>query len=248
MLSLAALFALTALLYASVGFGGGSTYNALLALSGVDYRILPVIALSCNIVVVTGGTVRHALGGVLPWRRAVPLALVSAPFAWAGGLTPIPRTLFLGLLGASLAVAGLLLLIQRERVHDPARAASGWQEPAIGAAIGYLSGLVGIGGGIFLSPFLFLQRWGAAREIAATASFFILVNSLAGLAGQLMKLGGSGQVIEAFAYWPLALAVLVGGQIGAWAGMRLLPAHIVRRLTGVLVLYVAVRLLIQSFG
>ena len=89
MLLLVILFALTAALYASVGFGGGSTYNALLALWGVDYRLLPAIALICNIIVVTGGTLRYASAGAVPWRRALPIALGAAPFAWTGGLTPI---------------------------------------------------------------------------------------------------------------------------------------------------------------
>lgn len=96
----------TALLYASVGFGGGSTYNALLALAGVDYRVLPAIALTCNIIVVIGGTWRFHRAGLLPWRRALPLVLVSAPFAGLGGLTPITETAFLALLASSLFVAG----------------------------------------------------------------------------------------------------------------------------------------------
>jgi uncharacterized protein len=241
---LAILFALTAALYASVGFGGGSTYNALLALWGVAYRLLPAIALVCNIIVVTGGTLRFAAAGAVPWRRALPLALVAAPFAWAGGLTPVSERVFLGTLGASLSVAGLLLLVQPADGARPARR-GGWREPVTGAGIGYLSGLVGIGGGIFLSPVLHLTRWAGAREISATASLFILVNSVAGLAGQLTKLGPRAGEVAAF--WPLALAVLVGGQLGSWAGLRLLPEPLVRRMTGALILYVAARLLWQSW-
>lgn len=243
---LATMFALTAALYASVGFGGGSTYNALLALHGVDWRLLPAIALVCNIVVVTGGTIRFALAGAVPWRRALPLALIAAPFAWAGGLTPIGETAFLGLLGASLGVAGVLLLLPvREAGALPERRER-WQEPVMGAGIGYLSGLVGIGGGIFLSPLLHLTRWAGARAISATASLFILINSLAGLAGQLARIGP--RVGEAAGFWPLALAVLIGGQIGSWAGVTLLPEAIVRRLTGLLILYVAARLLWQTLA
>lgn len=243
-------FALTAALYASVGFGGGSTYAALLALSGFDYRLLPAIALSCNLIVVTGGTIRFAAAGQLPWRRALPLAAIAAPFAWAGGLTPVAERLFLGLLGISLLVAALALLLAPPHPaalsRDDARPA--WREPVIGAGIGYLSGLVGIGGGIFLAPVLHLTRWAPPRQVAATASLFILVNSLAGLAGQVQKLAGAGLAGAAAGAWPLALAVLVGGQIGAFAGARLLGEALVRRLTGLLILYVALRLIAQVAG
>lgn len=240
------LFAVTAALYASVGFGGGSTYNALLVLAETDYRVLPAIALTCNIIVVTGGTLRYAREGVMPWRRALPIALIAAPFAWAGGRAPISQDMFIGLLGLGLMIAGLLMLVQRDReITDTRR--TGWQDYGIGAGIGYFSGLVGIGGGIFLSPFLHLTRWGQARPIAATASLFILINSIAGLAGQLMKLGGAGVEAAAAAYWPLALAVLVGGQLGTHLGLRLLSEAWIRRVTAVLVLYVATRLIWQFF-
>ncbi|WP_327785519.1 sulfite exporter TauE/SafE family protein [Sphingomonas changnyeongensis] len=219
-------FALAAALYASVGFGGGSTYAALLALSGFDYRLLPAIALSCNLIVVTGGTIRFAAVRQLPWRRALPLAAIAAPFAWAGGLTPVAERLFLGLLGVSLLVAALALLLappQPVAASAPDARRPRWREPVIGAGIGYLSGLVGIGGGIFLAPVLHLTRWAPPRQVAATASLFILVNSLAGLAGQVQKLAGAGLAGAAAGAWPLALAVLVGGRSvrsperGCWA-------------------------------
>jgi uncharacterized membrane protein YfcA len=242
----------TALLYASVGFGGGSTYNALLALAGVDYRFLPAVALTCNILVVIGGTWRFHKAGLLPVRRALPLVLIAAPFAWAGGLTPIKEATFLALLAASLIVAGVALLVQKEAPGKaspplPAPITVGAEGPdrktrlsdmMTGAAIGYLAGLVGIGGGIFLAPYLHVTRWANAKQIAATASLFILVNSIAGLIGQLLKLGSAATDAVGF-YWPLLIAVIVGGQIGSLAGIRLLSPALVRRVTGVLVLYVA---------
>lgn len=242
---LAILFAVTAALYASVGFGGGSTYNALLALNQVDYRILPAIALICNIIVVTGGSYRFAKAGLVPWRRLWPILLVSAPLAWLGGRVPISKELFIGLLGISLLVAGLLLLFQREREEDIPDRQSAVLTPTIGAGVGLLSGLVGIGGGIFLAPVLHLIGWARAKRIAASASVFILVNSITGLAGQLMKLNDAGQVASLTSWWPLALGVLVGGQVGSMVGVRLLPAVLVRRLTAILILYVAIRLLGQ---
>ncbi len=254
-------FFLTAALYASVGFGGGSTYNALLALAGLDYRLLPAVALTCNILVVAGGCWRFHQAGLMPWRRALPLVLVSAPFAALGGLTPIKEAMFLTLLAASLVVAGLALLLQKE--GDPAPMPSplpaapeatagrmtGASAMVTGAGIGYLAGLVGIGGGIFLAPYLHITRWASARQIAATASLFILIISLAGLGGQLVKLGRSGTLPDLAIYWPLALAVVIGGQIGSVIGIRVLPPVVVKRATGVLILYVAGQLAWkQMFG
>jgi len=236
----------TALLYASVGFGGGSTYNALLALAGVDYHILPAIALTCNIIVVIGGTWRFHRAGLLPWRRALPLVLVSAPFAGLGGLTPITETAFLALLASSLLVAGVALLVQREHPSETESAQqdrkTGLADMLTGAGVGYLAGLVGIGGGIFLAPYLHMTRWAAAKQIAATASLFILINSITGLAGQLVKLGSTGALPQVAGYWPLALAVVIGGQMGSIAGIRLLSPTLVRRATGLLILYVAAQL------
>lgn len=247
MVWLATLFFLTAALYATVGFGGGSTYNAVLALAGTDYRILPAIALVCNIIVVTGGTIRFARAGLIPWRRIWPILVLSAPMAWLGGITPVPQHVFIGLLGVSLLIAGLLMLLQRE-IEGGEERGRAWHAPAIGGGIGFLSGIVGIGGGIFLAPLLHVLRWDGAKRIAATASVFILVNSITGLAGQLMKLGDSGRARDLLEYWPLMIAVFVGGQIGSIASLKLLSPQIVRRLTALLVLYVAVRLLIQFGG
>lgn len=242
MLWLAAAFLATALLYASVGYGGGSTYSALLALAGTDYRLLPVLALACNIVVVAGGSIRFARAGLTPWRGAALLTAIAAPAAFLGGLTPIGEGLFLTLLGGSLMVTGLTLLAPvRRQDGEPTRAAR--LMPLLAAPIGYLAGLVGIGGGIFLAPLLHLARWNSARAIAATASLFILVNSVAGLAGQLLK-GGVDRLANAVTLGlPLLIAVAVGGQIGSLLAARLLPPAWIRWLTAALTLWVGARLL-----
>lgn len=239
-------FFLTALLYASVGFGGGSTYIALLVLVGVSPQLVPVVAPLCNIVVVTGGTIRFARAGLVPWRRVLPLVLVSAPLAYLGGLTPIKQSTFTALLGTSLLVAGLLLLFQRTRASANVRQTTTLADAGLGGAVGYLSGLVGIGGGIFLSPIQHFMRWAPPRQIAATASVFILVNSVAGLAGQLTKLGTAGFTNLA-PYWPLLLAVLLGGQIGSQAGIRLFSEPAVRRGTGLLIIAISIQLLWKTF-
>lgn len=238
-------FFVTAVLYASVGFGGGSTYSALLALAGFDYRLLPIVSLCCNVVVVTGSTVRFARAGLVPWRGALTLALVAAPLAFLGGLTPVKQATFIVLLGASLILAGLALLAPRPAdIEGQPAAAAKWMGLAA-APLGYLAGLVGIGGGIFLAPLLHLTRWSRARQIAATASLFILVNSIAGLIGQFAK-NGPQRFAEALGGGlPLLLAVLVGGQIGSLLAQRLLPERVIRWLTAALTAWAGSQLLLR---
>ncbi len=238
-------FFVTAVLYASVGFGGGSTYSALLALAGFDYRLLPIVSLCCNVVVVTGSTVRFARAGLVPWRGALTLALVAAPLAFLGGLTPVKQATFIVLLGASLILAGLALLALRPAdIEGQPAAAAKWMGLAA-APLGYLAGLVGIGGGIFLAPLLHLTRWSRARQIAATASLFILVNSIAGLIGQFAK-NGPQRFAEALGGGlPLLLAVLVGGQIGSLLAQRLLPEKVIRWLTAALTIWAGSQLLLR---
>ncbi len=244
---LAALFFITALLYAAVGFGGGSTYNALLVLHGADYRILPSIALICNIIVVSGGVWRFWRAGHLPVNRLLPWMAASAPAAWVGGRLPISETVFVGVLGFSLLVAGLRLAFEtRAKIEESrARKAPMVVNFAVGGGIGFVSGLAGIGGGIFLAPVLYFLRWGNPREIAGACSLFILINSLFGLGGQVMKLSDLSLVSGLSAYWALLPAVLIGGQIGSRLGSVGLRPNIIKGLTAVLILYVAARLLLR---
>lgn len=241
--ALAAAFGITALLYASVGFGGGSTYSALLALAGFDYRLLPVLSLVCNIAVVAGGSIRFGRAGVTPWKGALSLTAIAAPAALLGGVTPIGEGAFFLLLGVSLVLAGLCLFIPQSTTSDVPTRAAKWM-PVIALPLGYLSGLVGIGGGIFLAPLLHLTRWNEARSIAATASIFILVNSLFGLAGQLLKSGPDTLGSAVTLGLPLMLAVVIGGQIGSLLALKVLPARAIRWLTAALTIWVGSRLLL----
>ena len=246
-IGLALAFAVTALLYASVGFGGGSTYAALLAWLGLDYRLIPIVALTCNIVVVLGGTLRFARAGLTPWRGALLLTGLAAPAAFLGGLTPIDQASFMVLLGVSLILTGGTMLLPESAANEadeagPSRAAR--YVPLVAVPLGYLAGLVGIGGGIFLAPLLHLTRWRSAREVAATASLFILINSLFGLAGQVLKHGPSAFGGAIGAALPLMIAVIIGGQVGSLLAVRVLPLRWVRWLTALLVVVVGVRLLV----
>lgn len=249
-------FFVTALAYSMVGFGGGSTYNALLVLADTDYRLIPSIALICNIGVVSGGVYWFWREGHVNIREILPFIALSVPMAWLGGRIPVSQQWFVGLLGITLLLTGVQMLAGRPRVdnHHRHRRVNPWLAglPA-GAVIGLLSGIVGIGGGIFLSPLLHLTRWAGAYRIAAASSAFILFNSIAGLSGQLMKQAASApaqqwageQLISA---WPLFLVVVAGGQIGSRLGSKHLPERWVKGLTAALVLYVAVRLLLKWYG
>lgn len=239
MVLLAPLFLLTALIYAAAGFGGGSTYTALLALWELDAAAIPIVSLACNIIVVSAGVWRFAREGHIDWRRSWPLFAASVPMAFVGGTLPVPQVVFTGLLASSLFVAGLLLLWQPKAAAGLApKPYPRWLEPLTGGLLGLLAGIVGIGGGIYLAPVLHLLRWGSPHAIAGTSAAFILANSLSGLGGQLAK--GSGAFAEVLAaHWLLFPAVLIGGAAGSLLGAKRFDPHWLRVLTGLLILFVA---------
>ncbi len=243
---LALFFFFIAFFYSIAGFGGGSSYNALLILFQVDYRIYPVIALVCNMIVVTGGTWLFMRRGYFSARLFLPFALTSIPMAHIAGRLVISKAIFMSILAITLFVAGLRLLFipnVHESIIPPDKNPKLlWWGLPFGAILGGLAGLVGIGGGIFLSPLLYFLRWGTARQIAATASGFILLNSVAGLTGQFVKLYNGPGFGTLAMYWPVFLAVFIGGQIGSRLSSTHIPGHLIRQFTAVLLLYVSIRI------
>lgn len=239
---LIASFFVVSVLYSSVGFGGGSSYAALLAACGIDIYLVRMTSLLCNITVVTGNTIRFSAGNYVPWRKIIPLTAVSVPLAFMGGLMSIDEHLLLITLGAALITAGALSVIKFKETQKPVL--SKGAESAVtlisGAITGYLAGMVGIGGGIFLAPILLLVKWDTPKRIAAAASFFILANSIAGLFGQLVN--GHFNVDWAFVL-PLAAAVLVGGQIGVRLTVKRLSPRLVKAMVGLLIIFVGARIL-----
>ena len=244
---LAALFFVTAIFYASVGFGGGSTYNALLVLSGADFRIVPIVALVCNLIVVVGGAFRFHRAKHLDFSFALPFIVLSVPMAWLGGRTPIDQSTFMLVLGLCLVAAGLVMLVGKmsSAAGEKPLASRRWVFGLpLGATIGFLAGLVGIGGGIFLAPLLHLARLADPKRIAATASLFIAMNSAAGLVGQTSKVGVDYALAGLMDHALLFAAVLVGGQLGSKLASSLLAPATIRRVTGLLVVYVGLRLVL----
>jgi len=242
-------FVAVAFLYASVGFGGGSTYTAILIESGMAYDLVPPVSLLCNVVVVSGGVFHFARAGHLNLGFAFPLVITAVPAAFLGGSIRMQESIFLATLGAALLVAGILMILDR-RWGSATGASSQFGMSArlgLGVVLGGLAGVTGIGGGIYLAPTLHLMRLADAKTVAATCSFFILVNSLAGLGGQLTKLGSQAEVLLNTSYLALPLAVLVGGQLGSRLGANWLPAAPIRRLTGIVILIVSLRLLWHAF-
>ncbi len=248
MIALSGAFFITALLYAVVGFGGGSTYSALLVLTNTDYRILPSIALICNLIVVSGGAYRFYKADHIDLKRIAPWIITSVPAAWIGGYIDISKEIFTGLLGFSLLLSGTRMLITGQKQYNLDNVIIN-ENPIvpliIGGILGLLAGLVGIGGGIFLAPILYMMKWDNAKKIAATCSIFILVNSLSGIIGQAMKLDNLGMILNITGYWLLFPAVFIGGQIGSYMSAAKLNPDILRLLTSALILYVSIRLLVS---
>ncbi len=247
MIILSILFFVTAILYSSVGFGGGSAFLALLLISGVPYFIFPILALSCNIIVVSGNCFNYIRAGNLNLRLLIPYLIGSMPLAFIGGSLPIEKKLFEILLFLVLTIAGILLLLNFRSYDD--KEESYRKIPIIisiliGGILGFISGIVGIGGGVFLSPILFLIKAGRPKHIVTTASLFILINSLSGIVGQLTK---NVVISEIPNYWFLLLAVLVGGQVGNFLNLKIFPTRILVLVTSCLVLFVAIRMAYKLF-
>ena len=248
MFILSLLFFVTAILYSSVGFGGGSTYLALLLIWDVPYYIFPVTALFCNVIVVSGNSINYIRTGNLNLKILIPYLIGSIPFAFIGGSINLNKDIFEVILFLVLTLAGILLLINSNsykennlKINEVNKLVS----VSIGVVLGFVSGVVGIGGGIFLSPILFLLKAGYPRQIATTASLFILINSISGILGQISKQNVFNEIIN---YWPLFLVVFIGGQLGNFLNLKFLSNKLLTLITSGLVIFVALRIGLKIFG
>jgi len=239
---LSILFFVTSTLYSSVGLGGGSTYLAILLIWGLPYTIFPIIALSCNVIVVSGNCFNYIRAGNLNFKLLVPFLVGSIPLAFIGGSLPIEKNFFEILLFVVLIIAGCLLLVNFKSYDEKEKSYNNIPyliSIIIGGILGFISGVVGIGGGIFLSPILFLLKIAKPKHIVTAASLFILINSIFGIIGQLTK---NLVLNEVQNYFYLLIAVLIGGQLGNYLNLKIFSSKLLALITAVLVLFVALRL------
>ena len=231
-----------ALLYSSAGFGGGSSYLAVLVLTGLAYTEIRATSLLCNIIVVSSGTYIYHKNGLVNWKKILPLVLASMPLAFVGGWIKISQSTFFILLGISLLVASSLMLVSNKNHLDKNKGDKSnlKRDMFLGSGIGFLSGIVGIGGGIFLAPLLHFTKWDIPKKIAATASVFILLNSITGLIGQSLNPNFN---LDYPLTLSLLIAVFVGGQIGSRLSANMLSQLWIKRITAIVIAIVGFRTL-----
>ena len=238
---IAILFFIIAVLYASVGFGGGSSYISILLLAGFAIPDIRLTALICNIIVVSAACINYIRAGLIPWRSVLPIVILSVPFAFLGGMVELQSSLYKILASLLLISASILMFIKID-ANRPKKELSGGMLSGIGGGIGFVSGAIGIGGGIFLSPILHLMRWQTAKVISATASFFILINSMAGIAGQLTN----NISINWNSLKILGICVLAGGLLGNYLNLKVFDQQKVRLFTALLIGVIGIRILISQ--
>ena len=241
------LFFTAAVLYSSVGFGGGSSYLAILAFASIEFTQVRITALLCNIVVVSGNVLLFYQQKNIPWKNLVPLVIWSVPLAYLGGKIAIDQSFYFILLGVTLLFAGFSMWASKHFVSGRKERTrlSAARNASYGGFIGFLSGMVGIGGGIFLAPLLHLTNWDTPKKIAATASFFILVNSIAGVFGQYSN-------PDFLINWTLTsillVTVFIGGQIGSRVSNTLLTPMLLKKTTAILIGFVSIRIIYKHLS
>lgn len=240
------IFFLIALFYSSVGFGGGSSYLALMSLFISDFYEIRSTALVLNICVVTIGTFVFIRTRVFDFKKFWPFLVSSIPLAYLGARLRLSETVFFLILGSALILSGAFLLLRFVKLTLTSREFRLPKKLGLGGSVGLLAGVSGIGGGIFLSPLLNLVGWANARTIASLASVFILVNSISGLIG--LTMAGTFHVEEHLIV-RLIIAVVLGGSIGSYLSNKKFNLRILGALTAVLVFYTGLRLvLLHGFG
>jgi hypothetical protein len=232
--------ALAAFLYASVGHGGASGYLAVMSFAGLAPATMKPAALALNVVVASIGSWKYLRAGAFDWKVFWPFAVVSIPMAYLGGALHVPAGVFKPLVGVALLFAAWRMLLSSRRTEVVRHEQKLLPALAAGAAIGLLSGLTGVGGGIFLSPIILLMGWAGTRETSGIAALFILVNSLAGLAGH----GDLSALPEDFPLWAVVVGLL--GWLGAEFGSRRLRLPTIRNLLAVVLALAGMKMVLTA--
>ncbi len=235
--------AVVALLYSCVGHAGASGYIAVMTLLGLSGDYIKPTSLMLNIIVASLASYQFWRAGYFSWRLFWPFAVTAGPMAYCGGRMDVPAAVFHTLAGAMLLFSAWRLLAPPPpEPATPPHCPSILTATSAGALIGLLSGLTGTGGGIFLTPLLLLRRWARAKEAAAVSALFIFVNSCTGLTGHLL----AGKTIPQLA-WPLVLAAIIGGAVGAGMGSRHLPVRTITSLLAIVLIFAGGKFLFMLF-
>jgi uncharacterized membrane protein YfcA len=226
-----------ALLYSSVGHAGASGYIAAMTLFGVAPAVIKPAALVLNILVASLTAWQFWRAGHFSWRLFWPFAVLSVPFAFLGGYINLPTHVFKILVGIVLLYSAVRFLIQtgvEQEPHEPSKPVA----LSVGAGLGLLSGLTGTGGGIFLTPLIIFMRWARTKTASAVSAFFILVNSISGLAGNI----SSTKTLPLFAL-PMVIAALAGGAVGSYLGSRKLSSGFIKKTLAVVLIIAGYKLI-----
>jgi uncharacterized membrane protein YfcA len=234
-----------AILYSSVGFGGGSSYLATLSFTTLPFVEIRTIALICNIMVVSGNSWLYIKNHLFNWKKLFPIVALSIPMAFIGGILKIEQHVFYILLANTLIITGILTWFSKLFNGQYYKYNSTSTNLIIGAIIGFFSGLVGVGGGIFLAPILYLTKWDTPKRIAVASSFFILVNSVSGLIGQIKNKQFEMDYELTFL---LALSVFIGGQIGSRLTLNFIKPILLKKMTATLIIFVGLKILFQHIN
>lgn len=242
LLLLAAAFLCISYLSASVGLGGGSSYTAIMAVAGFSPLAIPLVSLSMNLVVTSAGSYQYIRHRHASWTLITPFLLSSLPMAYLGGSLQLPKSLFYGILFVSLLiVVTRIFLFEKTTVRWKIE---GWKRISVsllaGSLLGFISGVVGIGGGIYLVPLIIILGLGNEKQAAACGSIFIWLNSITGLIARIQH-----HSIDILDYYPLIIAVFVGGMFGSLMGATLLRPQTMQRILGIIIV-VALCLLVQK--
>jgi hypothetical protein len=224
-------------LYSCVGHAGASGYIAVMALAGLPTSFIKPTALTLNILVASLSAWQFYRAGHFRWRLFWPFALLSVPCAFLGGYLNLPARAFKILVGIILLFSAVRFFMKQKPESEPTEPKPGVSLP-VGGGLGFLSGITGTGGGIFLTPLLIFMKWARTKTASATSALFILVNSISGLAGQV-----SGTKSVPTMIVPLAVTVVVGGATGSYLGSRKFSPEMIKKLLACVLLIAGFKLL-----